>query len=209
MRSRLHGLYGITDHQLLTDLNSLTDAVSQALQGGMRVLQYRAKQLPSSQRLTQARALRQLCTEHQALFIINDDVELALTVSADGVHLGRQDASITEARAQLGAQSIIGCSCYNRLELAQQAQAEGADYVAFGRFFPSRTKPDAVQAEPALLAQARAELSIPLCAIGGIDPDNASILIEQGADMIALIQGLFAHKDVFARAQKLSRLFPD
>ncbi|MDJ0834198.1 MAG: thiamine phosphate synthase [Gammaproteobacteria bacterium] len=208
MRSRLRGLYGITDHQLLGDRANLTTAVSQALQGGMRLLQYRAKQLPPSQRLTQAEALRQLCSEHDALFLINDDVELALAVSADGVHLGRDDTSIAQARAQLGSQAIIGRSCYNRLELAQQAQAEGADYVAFGRFFPSQTKPNAVQAEPALLQQARAELTLPICAIGGITPANASILVEQGADMIAVIQGLFAHSDVLARAQKLSRLFP-
>ncbi len=209
MRARLRGLYGITDHQLLTDLTSLTDAVSQALQGGMRVLQYRAKRLAPGQRLEQARALRELCSNHQALFIINDDVELALAVAADGVHLGREDPSIARARSQLGAQALIGCSCYNRLELAQQAQAQGADYVAFGRFFPSLTKPDAVQAEPALVKQARSALTIPICAIGGITPHNASILVEQGADMIAVIQGLFAQHNVFQQAQQFSRLFPE
>ena len=207
MRTRLYGLYGITDQSLLTDLPTLTAAVNQALRGGMRLLQYRAKQQPAAQRLRQAQALKQLCAEHDALFIINDDVELASAVAADGVHLGREDATIQQARALLGAQAIIGCSCYNRLPLAQQAQQQGADYVAFGRFFPSSSKPEAVEAGTGLLQQAKTMLDIPVCAIGGITPANASTVIEQGADMIAVIQGLFAQADVYQQAKKFSQLF--
>ena len=206
-RTRLSGLYGITDQCLLTELPTLTAAVGQALRGGMRLLQYRAKHLPAARRLQQAQALKQLCDQHDAVFIINDDVELALAVAADGVHLGRQDATIQQARARLGQQAIIGCSCYDQLQLAHQAQQQGADYVAFGRFFPSLSKPQAVPAEPELLQQARSMLDIPICAIGGITPANASVVIEQGADMIAVIQGLFAQPDVYQQAQQFSQLF--
>ena len=133
---RFKGLYGVTDSQLQPDDRILLETVGQALQGGMKVLQYRDKSLDHEKRLRQAAALKMLCLKHQAIFLINDDVDLALEVEADGVHLGQQDECLANARKRLGDYAIIGISCEGSLELAQRAAAQGADYVAFGRFFP-------------------------------------------------------------------------
>ena len=206
MNSALAGLYGITDPLLLPDSGTLTSAVEAALKGGMRLLQYRAKTTPDTIRLEQATALHQLCQRYGALFIINDNVALAKAVNAHGVHLGRHDAAISVARAQLGARAIIGCSCYDQLELALDARQQGADYVAFGRFFPSKTKPQATSANPDLLTAARARLDIPICAIGGISTRNASQLIERGAHMIAVIDDLFSAQDIAQKASEFSEL---
>lgn len=203
----LQGLYGITDARLLSDESSLLHAVEQALFGGMRILQYRDKSLPYSQRLVHAQKLLSLCHNHQAIFIINDDVELAAEVQADGVHVGGSDASIASARQRLGPDAVIGHSCYNRLDLAIDAQAQGADYVAFGRFFPSRTKPQALLADVDILNQANRKIEIPLCAIGGITTDNASELIARGADMIAVIDNLFSSTQIEVQARRFNSLF--
>jgi len=181
--------------------------VEAALRGGTRVLQYRDKGDDSERRLDEALALRRLCADYRALFIINDDVELARLVAADGVHLGRDDTSLEAARELLGPGALIGVSCYNRLELAQRAVAAGADYVAFGRFFPSASKPEAVQASPDLLCQAKATLSVPVVAIGGITPENGPQLIQHGADALAVIQGVFAQTDIEDAAKQLASLF--
>ncbi len=201
------GLYGITPQALLADDRRLLEAVDAALEGGMAWLQYRAKNLPNEQRLRQARALRRLCHEHDAQLIVNDDVDLAIAAGADGVHLGREDGAIAEARRRLGADALIGASCYDRLELARQALDQGADHVAFGRFFPSSTKPHAVQAPVDLLAQARRELDCPICAIGGITADNGAQLIEAGADLLAVVEGLFSAEDIGQRARQFTRLW--
>ena len=141
------------------------------------------------------------------VFLVNDDVELAKQTQADGVHLGREDVSLVQARTQLGPQAIIGVSCYNELARAVQAQNEGADYVAFGRFFPSRTKPQAVQADLELLREAKTKLHIPIVAIGGITPENGASLIAAGADALAVIEGVFGQADVRAAAARYARLF--
>ena len=130
-----------------------------------------------------------------------------LQVGARGVHLGQQDSSITEARNLLGADSIIGVTCHDSVEQALRAQDEGADYVAFGRFFPSRTKPDAPPADIAVLTTARQQLDIPTVAIGGVNADNGALLRDAGADMLAVIDGLFGRDDVGAAATELVRLF--
>ena len=208
MKNRaLSGLYGITDARLLTNTDTLLSAVESALKGGMRLLQYRDKTSALETRLENAQALKVLCQKHNALLIINDDVELAHQVGADGVHVGQHDQSLQQARAVLGADAMIGCSCYNRIELAVEAEQKGADYVAFGRFFASITKPQTVQAELELIPQAKAALAIPVCAIGGITPTNAQPLIDLGADMIAVIHGLFGADDIEQQAQGFSRLF--
>jgi len=207
MTRALAGLYGITDPVLLPDTSALIKAVEAALQGGMRVLQYRAKNLDQAIRLQQASALQVLCQRYQALFIINDDVALAQAVSADGVHLGREDTDVVRAREQLGKQAIIGCSCYDRIDLALTAQQQGADYVAFGRFFASKTKPQASPAHPELLITARSQIQIPICAIGGITIHNASQLIDQGVDMVAVIDDLFSVQDTCERSLCFSRMF--
>jgi thiamine-phosphate pyrophosphorylase len=201
------GLYGITPQSLLADDRQLLEAVEAALAGGMRRLQYRAKTLSQTDRLRQARALRRLCHDHGARLIVNDDVDLAIAARADGVHLGREDDAIADARRRLGAEALIGASCYDRFELAQQALEQGADHVAFGRFFPSSTKPDAVQARPELLSRARRELDCPICAIGGITIDNGRALIAAGADCLAVIEGLFSASDIRQRALDFAGLW--
>lgn len=203
---RLSGLYAITD-QALAAGTGLSKQVAQALQGGARVIQYRDKSLDSLRRKEEASALLQLCRQHNALLIINDDVALATAINADGVHLGRDDPDLGEARRQLGPDAIIGISCYNRFELALAAQQAGADYVAFGRFFPSRIKPDAVQADPQLLQRAKEALRIPTVAIGGITPENGKALIQAGADMLAVIHGVFGQADIAAACMQFNQLF--
>lgn len=204
--SRLHGTYLITHHDQYDDERLLADSRN-ALIGGAGILQYRDKSGDAAKRLRQAEKLRKLTTEYSCLLIINDDVELALQVAADGVHLGQHDNAIQLARSLLGPDSIIGSSCYNQLDLALQASSEGADYVAFGRFFPSSTKPAAVQAQPQLLKLARDKLDVPIVAIGGITHDNASGLIKAGADMIAVINAVFAQPDITSATRQFQNLF--
>ncbi|MBT2969835.1 MAG: thiamine phosphate synthase [Candidatus Thiodiazotropha sp. (ex Ctena orbiculata)] len=202
----LRGLYAITDSRLSPG-DRLLQHVEAALQGGAALIQYRDKTASTVRRLADATALRRLCRDHDALLIINDDVDLAKRIDADGVHLGGEDSSLASARKRLGKDAVIGISCYNRLELAQAAAARGADYIAFGRFFPSRTKPDAVQAHAALLTTAKAELELPLVAIGGITPENGAPLISAGADMLAVIHGVFGEADIQAACRRFTRLF--
>jgi thiamine-phosphate pyrophosphorylase len=203
-RESLHGLYAITDEPLFAG-RDFAACVEQALVGGARIIQYRDKSLDQAKRIQQAQALRTLCNQHQALLIINDDLELAKQVGADGVHLGSDDAEISQARAVLGAQAIIGVSCYNRFELAERAVQQNADYLAFGAFYASPTKPAAVKAELELLRQAQ-RFDLPLCAIGGITLDNAAALIAAGADMLAVISGIFATADISTQARRFTTL---
>ncbi len=203
---KLSGLYAITSSEM-AQATDLTQQVEQALKGGARIVQYRDKTTDQGRRLAETRKLLELCRRHSACFIINDDVELAAAVGADGVHLGRDDLDITSARARLGPAAIIGVSCYNQLDLAIAAQDAGVDYVAFGRFFPSTTKPQAVQAEIDLLSEAKQALQIPIVAIGGITPENSAALIEAGADMLAVVQGLFGQQDIRAAAEQFHQQF--
>ncbi len=204
--TRLRGLYAITDARE-TDPQKIARAVEQALLGGARIVQFRDKSDHRPRRQQTAQALRQLTRRHHALLIINDDVELAAHSEADGVHIGQHDTDLTEARSQLGADALIGVSCYNQFQLARQAAQAGADYIAFGRFFPSTTKPDAVPASLDLIHKAKQELDIPVVAIGGITADNAAPLIEAGADMLAVVDGLFSRPDVCASAEQFQKLF--
>ena len=198
-----HGLYAITDGPRI----DLLEVVAQALAGGARVLQYRDKTADAARRHAEAAALKQLCDTHTVPLIVNDDVALAVAVGAAGVHLGRDDDDVAAARAALGAGAIIGVSCYDSLERARAAAAAGADYVAFGAFFPSPTKPQAVRASLDLLRQS-ATLGVPRVAIGGITPDNALSLVEAGADFLAVISAVFGAPDVRAAAQRFARLYP-
>lgn len=203
----LRGLYAITSPTLCREPRRLTAGVEEALRGGARLIQYRDKEADAQQRHATARALLALCRSHGARLIINDDVELAAAIGADGVHVGRDDAPLREARRRLGGDAIIGISCANVLERAVVAQDEGASYVAFGRFFPSTTKPGAPQAELALLRQARTRLRVPICAIGGVTPANARTLIDAGADLVAAVEGVFGARDIAAAARAYARLF--
>lgn len=201
----IKGVYAITPD--CADTKDLLHRARLALAGDVQVLQYRNKSANTAQRLEQAHALRKLTREFAITFIVNDDVQLATNVDADGVHLGVADDSVDTARAALGIHKIIGISCYNRLSLAQDAVHAGADYVAFGAFFPSTIKPNAEVADIELLQQARAELSVPLVAIGGITLHNAALLVHAGADALAVISALFDAEDIMATAKKLSKLF--
>ncbi len=196
---RLRGLYAITDPHLCGD--ELLAMAEAALAGGARLLQYRNKQADPIRQRAEATALADLCRQHDALFLINDDPQLALTAGADGVHLGQSDTGPDTARELLGPDAIIGITCHADLELARQAQARGAGYVAFGRFYPSRTKPDAPPASLDVLRRARTELELPICAIGGILPEHVPELRAAGADMVAVIHGIFAAADVTAAAR--------
>lgn len=201
----IEGLYAITPD--LTDTSELLRKVSFALQGGARVLQYRNKSAEQSLKLQQAQALRELTHEFDVTFIVNDDAQLAAKINADGVHLGGEDGSVVAARKLLGTRKIIGVSCYNRPPLAQEAVSAGADYVAFGAFSPSGVKPGAVRATPQLLTWAKGELSVPLVAIGGITPDNGAVLVQAGADALAVISAVFGTEDIKSSAQEFSTLF--
>jgi len=205
-RDRLRGLYAVTDAALAGG-RRLPDLVAQALAGGARLIQYRDKSSDPARRLAEAGALAALCHAANALLIVNDDVELALAAGADGVHVGRDDAAIATARARLGPDRLVGVSCYNRFDLAVAAAAAGADYVAFGSFFPSSTKPDAVRADLSLLERARRQLAVPVVAIGGITPENGGALVRAGADMLAVITAVFGAADVRTAAAALARLF--
>jgi thiamine-phosphate pyrophosphorylase len=204
--SRLRGLYAITDEQLIPQ-SGFTATIEQALSGGAAIIQYRDKSTDAAKRLHQASVLRDLCDQHSATLIINDDIALAGAVAADGVHLGEDDVSIEEARSMLGKDSIIGVSCYNQLQRALTAQAAGADYVAFGAIFSSPTKPTARSASCELIVEAKSQLEIPVCAIGGIDKTNAVRAVDAGADMVALISGLFCADDISQTAEYIAGLF--
>jgi thiamine-phosphate pyrophosphorylase len=201
------GVYAITDNMLLPTDQLLLMKVEAALKGGASIIQYRDKSADKQKRFRQASALLNLCANYNVPLIINDDVELAINVNAHGVHLGQDDMPILNARQKLGVHKIIGITCHDSLSLAQQAKHDGADYVAFGACFTSPTKPNARHVSCEKLTIAKKELRIPLVAIGGINSENASAIIQTGIDMIAVVSSLFAHDDVYQRAQQLSDLF--
>lgn len=204
---KLRGLYAITDSQLLA--GRFLSHVEAALEGGVRLLQYRDKSDDAARRLREAQALLKLCERYGTELVINDDAELAARLGV-GVHLGQTDGPLTPARALLGRQAIIGSTCHASLDLATQAASEGASYVAFGRFFNSVTKPGAPAADVGLLAQARAQVKLPIAVIGGITLDNAAPLVAHGADLLAVIHGLFgadSAQEVTRRARAFNALF--
>ncbi len=204
-RLSLSGLYALTPD--CADTARLVTQVRAALGGGASAIQYRNKTAAPVLRVTQAQALRDACSRQGAAFIVNDDVELADRVGADGVHLGRDDGPIAEARKRLGPQAMIGVSCYDSLTRAEIAVGGGADYIAFGSFFASTVKPGAVRAPVSLLAAAKARWDVPVVAIGGITLENAPSLIAAGADAIAVITEVFAAPDIEASARALAALF--
>jgi thiamine-phosphate pyrophosphorylase len=191
---KLRGLYAITPES-----GEVIEKAKRALEGGIALLQYRRKQRSSA---GEARALLALCRTRGVPFIVNDDVELALEIDADGVHLGRDDGDLASTRERM-KDRLLGASCYDRPELAQAAIAAGADYVAFGSVFASPTKPGAVRAPLSLFRG----LDVPLCAIGGITLQNAPQVVAAGADMVAVISDLFDAPDIAGRAAAYRKLF--
>ena len=188
MRFPARGLYAITQTDNKSGDTIINDVIS-AIKGGAVIVQYRDKNPLDAVFL--ASELVKICHQHLVPLIINDDVELAAHVGADGVHIGKEDGAIVQARRRLGADAIIGVSCYNLVEQALDAQNQGATYVAFGRFFPSTSKPLAAPAHIETLRQAKLLLTVPIVAIGGILPENGAPLLAAGADFLAVIGGLF------------------
>lgn len=206
-RPELRGLYAITPLSLCADQRALIVNVGKALEGGAKILQYRDKSMDIERRRQNVRALLSLCRQRGALLIINDDVALAADTGADGVHLGAEDLPLTVARGRLGPSAIIGITCADSLQRVQAARDGGADYVALGAFYPSRTKPDAPQASLERLQGARALTRLPICAIGGITAERAGQLICAGADMIAAVDGVFAAPDIAQAARDYASQF--
>lgn len=198
----LRGLYAITDGPRA----DLCRAAQAALEGGAAVVQYRDKTRERERRLREAGALAELCARFRRPLIVNDDAELALAAGAAGVHLGEDDPPIGAARSILGPGAIIGVSCYDSLARARDAAAAGADYLAFGAFFPSTTKSGTRHATSGLLKRSRG-LARPLVAIGGITPDNGGSLVAAGADFLAAVSGVFGASDIRAAARQYVELF--
>ncbi len=203
---KLKGLYVITDENLINEEN-FEYSVEAALLGGASIIQYRDKSTNQTKRLYQAKTLFRLCEQHQAICIINDDIPLAKAVSAHGIHLGKDDESISKAREILGDKTIIGISCYDDISLAKTAEKNLADYVAFGAIFSSPTKQNAKVAGPEILLTAKQQLTLPVCAIGGITQDNIEQVLHRGADMAAVISHVFATENIQQSTRMLNRHF--
>lgn len=199
----LSGLYLITDDN--RDGN-LLNRVQEALLGGARIVQYRAKHQSPTDRMAMAELLHAACREAGAKLIINDLPELAKEIDADGVHLGQDDMSIGEARQLLGRDKLIGVSTHN-VDEALKAESHGADYVALGSVFATETKDDASVAGIDILRKVRRAVRIPLVAIGGIDPAGADLAIEAGADAVAVISGVMDDLTPAIAAREYSLLF--
>ncbi len=203
----LTGVYAITDPVLLADDDTLLDAVTQALAGGAHMVQYRNKHARSADQYRQSAALQELCASANVPLLINDNVELSQQIGAAGVHLGQSDLGLAEARQLLGPDAIIGISCHASARLAIEAQQNGASYIAVGRFFPSRTKPQAPAATLEDLREIRRTVEVPLVAIGGINAENGAALVGAGADMLAAIHHLFSTSSVEEHTRELTLLF--
>ncbi|WP_295628389.1 thiamine phosphate synthase [uncultured Nitrosomonas sp.] len=202
---RIRGLYAITPDS--EDTHDLLDKTQQALVGGARCIQYRNKSADNVLRKKQASLLLQLCSKYETPLIINDHIDLAIEIGADGVHLGRSDISISDARKLLKQGKIVGASCYNNLNLALEAGEQGVDYVAFGAFFPSVTKPDATPVSMSLINQVRQTITTSIVGIGGIQLTNAAMVIDSGCDAIAVCSDLYQAKNIKLRAVQYAQLF--
>ena len=205
-KTRLQGLYAITDPHL-TPPSQLQDSVEQALQGGAGIIQYRDKSDDHQLRNQQAKDLLTLCNQYNALLIINDDISLCQATGAHGVHLGLEDENLETARKMLGNNAIIGATCHGSLLNAEKAIQQGADYVAFGRFYRSKTKPDAEPAALGSIASRLSSLSVPAVAIGGINLNNATALINAGFSMLAVVDDVFSQSDIKTQCQHYQKLW--
>lgn len=201
----LRGLYAVTPDR--EDTDRLLAEVGAAVAGGCRVVQYRNKTADQPLRCRQAALLAEFCRSAGACLIINDDLELALEIGADGVHLGGDDGDPRLARKRLGPVKVLGISCYNDAGRVDAAVAAGADYVALGAMFASVTKPAAVRASLELLRAVKASCPVPVATIGGINLSNAPALVGAGADLVAVVSDLFDASDIRGRAQAFQKLF--
>lgn len=203
----LRGLYAVTPDE--PDESRLLAMASAALAGGAALLQLRDKSGDPARRFRLAAAMHAMCRERGAGFVVNDDIDMAIQIGADGVHLGADDGDLAAARRALPAGMLLGASCYADPERARTAVAAGADYVAFGAVCPSPTKPQAMRAPRDLFSRWRAESAVPVCAIGGITLAAAPPIIAAGADMLAVITDLFGAPDIARRAADYQRLFEE
>ena len=201
----MKGLYLVTPDW--DDTERLLAVTRAALEAGVVLLQYRHKTADPALRRQQATALLALCRQFDCPFIINDHVELALEIGADGVHVGGTDAAVFAVRAQIGGKRILGASCYGDLELAKAAHAAGASYVAYGGFYPSKVKKYPVTTAVDILKQSRDAVPLPSVVIGGMTPENAVRLIAAGADMVAAISSVYLADDPKQAARAFAALF--
>ncbi len=199
------GAYAVTDYAHLSEAAVLA-VTEEILRAGIVLLQYRDKAAGDAARRRRALALRRLCRRYRCPLLINDDPRLAQEVQADGAHLGKDDGDCEQARAVLGSDAIIGVSCYDSLARARAAAAAGADYLAFGAFFPSASKEDAAAAHPAIIKQAKENLGLPVAAIGGVAPDNCAPLAAQGADLLAAVRGIYHAASPGAAVRAFNRI---
>jgi len=202
------GIYVLTPDDG-SGIEHLVQQVRQALAGRVAAVQLRSKSLRGSTRLAAARALVRLCHADGVPLIVNDDAELAAAAGAAGVHIGRDDGTLADARRLLGPARIIGVSCYDSLSRATEACAMGADYVAFGSVYPSISKPEAARCALSVLSAAATRLPVPVVAIGGITPENARTLVAAGASMLAVISAVFATPDPAAATRAFAAAFAD
>lgn len=203
----MKGLYLVTPDW--DDTERLLEASESALRGGAALLQYRHKTASPELRREQAQRLQSLCKRYGRPFIINDFVDLCLALDADGIHVGGTDMAVAQVRAAVGPGRIVGASCYGSLQLARDAAAAGASYVAFGGFYPSRVKKYEVTTPPAIVAEAKRELSQPVVVIGGMTQENAQPLVAQGTDMVAVISSVYMTEDPERAARVFAGLFAD
>ena len=201
----MKGLYLVTPDW--DDTEQLLAVTEEALQGGVTVLQYRHKTASEALRREQAQALLQLCRKMKLPLIINDHIALCEDLDADGSHVGGTDASVADVRARLGADKVVGASCYGDLQLARDARAAGASYVAFGGFYPSRVKKYAVTTPPDIITRAISEMNIPVCVIGGMTAANSKPLVERGAHLVAAISSVYSAADPRLAAREFTHLF--
>ena len=187
LEQKIQGLYGITPNKDL-DINLVEKVI---IKHKVNILQYRHKTQDKKKKLDEAKLLLKLCQEHNTLFIVNDDINLCLKVGADGVHLGKNDIEINFARKQLGEKFIIGVSCYNNPERAIESQDIGANYVAFGAIFTSKTKPNAPHCPLSIIENVKNKINIPIVGIGGITFENQRYAYEAGCASVAMLEGLF------------------
>ena len=201
----MKGLYLVTPDW--DDTEALIKATEMALTVGVGLLQYRHKTATGELRLEQASALLKLCRQYNVPFIINDHIDLCIALDADGIHVGGTDASVAVVRTLIGKDKILGASCYGDFALAEQAQIAGASYVAFGGFYPSRVKKYEVSTPASIVSKAKAELTVPVCMIGGMTPENAKPLVKEGADMVAAISSVYSAADIATAVREFAVLF--
>lgn len=201
----MKGLYLVTPDW--GDTDALIKVTETALSVGVGLLQYRHKTANGELRLEQASALLKLCRQHNVPFIVNDHIDLCIALDADGIHVGGTDASVAVVRTLIGKDKILGASCYGDFALAEQAQIAGASYVAFGGFYPSRVKKYEVSTPASIVSKAKSQLTLPVCAIGGMTPENAKPLVKEGADMVAAISSVYSADDISIAVKEFAALF--